>query len=356
MGSKENERTSKALEQAEALRENVQKEVQEVYTSNAAVFAWVVSYCLASTSMTLLNKGAIKALPFPYWLCVMQNMATLIILFLVWLSVEKGHKIFGFRVQITLRMLKYWMPAVILFCLMLVSSLSALHLTSVPTVLVFRSLTPVVTLVFESRLLGASASLNVWLSLVVILLGAICYVITDFQASVAGYLWLSTNLISAALYHVYVKWIINMIGVSTMDMVLFNNALSVPLLLTFAFVVDKPRQILPALGDLDVLAWLWVVFSLVVAGVISFTGFGLQATVSATSATVVNHFNKVASFIAAYLIFKDNFNAWMVVGIIVTLLGTVWYGRERLAERGSRSQGKPPDEETPLHKDRPAKG
>ena len=62
----------------------MQKEVQEVYTSNAAVFAWVVSYCLASTSMTLLNKGAIKALPFPYWLCVMQNIATLIILFFVW--------------------------------------------------------------------------------------------------------------------------------------------------------------------------------------------------------------------------------------------------------------------------------
>ena len=48
------------------------------------------------------------------------------------------------------------------------------------------------------------------------------------------------------------------------------------------------------------------------------------------------------------------FNAWMVVGIVVTLLGTVWYGHERLAERSRKD--KPPDEETPLQKDRPAKG
>tara|TARA_B110001452_G_scaffold8350_1_gene7328 strand:+ start:1743 stop:1877 length:135 start_codon:yes stop_codon:yes gene_type:complete len=44
----------------------------------------------------------------------------------------------------------------------------------------------------------------------------------------------------------------------------------------------------------------------------------------------------------------------MVVGIVVTLLGTVWYGCECLAER--RKGQAAPDKETPLQKDRPAKG
>ena len=110
---------------------------------------------------------------------------------------------------------------------------------SVPTVLVFRSLTPVLTLALESQLLGVASHLNLWLSLLVILLGAVAYVVTDFQATVAGYAWLSLNLVAASLYHVYVKWIINLLGVSTVDMVLYNNALSVPILLVFAGFLDK---------------------------------------------------------------------------------------------------------------------
>ena len=108
---------------------------------------------------------------------------------------------------------------------------------------------------------------------------------------------------------------------------------------------------------MDQLAWLWVLLSLVVAGAISFTGFGLQAAVSATSATVVNHCNKVISFVLAFLIFRDKFGPWMVLGIAITMAGTVWYGRERLIERelqrkAAEAAGAPPlgkvDEETPL--------
>ena len=51
----------------------------------------------------------------------------------------------------------------------------------------------------------------------------------------------------------------------------------------------------------------------------------------------------------------------MVVGIVVTLLGTVWYGRERLAgpkppqgEAAAAARGGA-DEETPLRKGEPAR-
>ena len=122
----------------------------------AETIAWICSYCLASSSMTLLNKAAIKALAFPYWLCVFQNGATLVCLGLVVLVAPKNHKVFGLRVPFSRKMIKHWAPAAVLFCAMLVTSMQAMKSMSVTTVLVVRALTPLVTLVFEIQILGLS--------------------------------------------------------------------------------------------------------------------------------------------------------------------------------------------------------
>ena len=119
---------------------------------------WICTYCLASTCMTLLNKAAIKAFPFPYWLCVLQNLATLVCLGVIVKVVAKGHKIFGLRVPFSWKVAKAWTPATLLFCLMLVSSMSAMTTMSVTSVLVVRALTPLVTLILETRVLGALAT------------------------------------------------------------------------------------------------------------------------------------------------------------------------------------------------------
>lgn len=47
------------------------------------------------------------------------------------------------------------------------------------------------------------------------------------------------NLIAAALYHVYVKFIIGEMNLSTMDMVLYNNLMSIPLLVVLGLLLDK---------------------------------------------------------------------------------------------------------------------
>ena len=106
---------------------------------------------------------------------------------------------------------------------------------------------------------------------------------------------------------------------------------------------------------MDGLAWLWVLLSLICAGFISFTGFGMQAMISATSSTVVNHINKVNSFIFAHLIFQDKINPLMIVGILITMIGTVWYSIERLNERKKETAATAPtaasSEKTPLQPD-----
>jgi drug/metabolite transporter (DMT)-like permease len=183
----------------------------------------------------------------------------------------------------------------------------------VPTVLVFRSVTPLMTAILESAFLHERFALASWLAMAVILGGAVCYVVASESgpdgghgddASIKGYLWLSVNLAAAAAYHVYVKGVINHLAPSPTDMVLWNNTLSIPPLVLLAAALDRVGELPRAFGQLDTLGWLWVTASMLVASAIAFTGFGMQSALSATSATVVNHINKVAAFVVAFLVFK----------------------------------------------------
>merc|ERR1711988_826103 len=216
------------------------------------------------------------------------------------------------------------------------------------------ALTPLVTLLVEMRVLTITTSLKIWLSLLTILGGSICYVLAEVEGDLVGYVWLGVNLIAAALYHVYVKFIIGEMNLSTMDMVLYNNAMSIPLLVVLGLLLDNVADLPSGIVDVDGLAWLWVGMSMFVGGMISFSGFGLQAVVSATSATVVNQINKVASFVGAHLIFHDELTPLMIVGTVITMLGTAWYSGERLMERKAKQAAAPApakvDEETPLKK------
>jgi drug/metabolite transporter (DMT)-like permease len=319
---------------------------------------WIVAYCISSSSMTILNKAAIKAFNFPFWLCTLQNLATLLVLAFIVSVAPKGHKIFGLKTKYDSKIVLTWTPAAIMFCVMLVSAMSAMQTMSVTTVLVTRSLTPLVTLILEVYMLGVTASFRIWLSLFSILGGSVFYCLAEIEGTLVGYIWLGVNLLAAAAYHVYVKKVINELKLSTMDMVLYNNLMSIPLLIAIGIVADDTRHLARGFETMDGLAWLWVSLSLVCAGFISFTGFGMQAIISATSSTVVNHINKVNSFIFAHLIFEDTINPLMVVGIVITMLGTVWYSIERLNERKNEAAAKAiapeavSSEKTPLRADK----
>merc|ERR1711865_939833 len=183
------------------------------------MLSWILAYCVASSSMTILNKAAIGAFNYPFWLCTLQNLATLLVLGLIVAVAPKGHKIFGLRVKYSNKVVLTWTPAAILFCTMLVSAMSAMQTMSVTTVLVTRSLTPLVTLILESRVLGVVASPRIWISLISILGGSVFYCMAEIEGTLVGYVWLGINLIAAAAYHVYVKKVINDLNLSTMDMV-----------------------------------------------------------------------------------------------------------------------------------------
>jgi drug/metabolite transporter (DMT)-like permease len=311
--------------------------------ANAASLGIVAFYAVSAISMTLANKAAVHALPHPYFLCIIQNATTLVFALLIALWLAPGHEHLGLRLQLERSILGAWAPALLLFILMLISSMTAMEYITVPTVLVFRALTPLATALIAAPVLGELPSGAQWLSLVVIVIGALCYLTADATFSAPGYAWMLVNLISAAAYHVYVKATINKYKPSAMDLVLLNNGLSIPLLAVLGLILDDPSGLAASFGSIGGSGWAAIIVSCLIAGCIAFSGFLLQASVSPTTATVINHLTKVCTFIASYIIFQDSFGPWMLVGIILTLGGTVgysWYSSQhRKAEAPPPAHG-----------------
>ena len=125
-----------------------------------------------------------------------------------------------------------------------------------------------------------------------------------------------------------VKSIINSVKPSTMDLVLWNNSLSLPLLVVLGLLLDDPAGLIASIPSITAHGWMVVIVSFVLAGQIAFAGFMLQAVVSPTSATLINHMVKVCTFVASHMVFHDQFGIWMLVGAVLTLAGTVWYSSE----------------------------
>jgi solute carrier family 35 protein len=94
--------------------------------------------------------------------------------------------------------------------------MSAMEYITVTAVLVFRALTPLVTALLAIRALGEVPQRLEWLSLGLIVLGAVCYLASNASYSFAGYVWMSINVVAAAAYHVYVKRTINHLKPSPM--------------------------------------------------------------------------------------------------------------------------------------------
>ena len=109
-----------------------------------------------------------------------------------------------------------------------------------------------------------------------------------------------------------VKSIINSVKPSTMDLVLWNNSLSLPLLVVLGLLLDDPAGLIASIPSISAHGWLVVIVSFVLAGQIAFAGFMLQAVVSPTSATLINHMVKVCTFVASHMVFHDQFGIWMV--------------------------------------------
>ncbi|KAL5657866.1 hypothetical protein ACJX0J_031029, partial [Zea mays] len=153
---------------------------KEYYTTSSLV----VGYALCSSLLSIINKYAVTKFGFPGLLTALQYSTSAAG---VWILGKLG---FLTHDPFNLETAKKFAPAALVFYLAIFTNTNLLCHANVDTFIVFRSLTPLLVAIADTTFRKQPCpSKFTFLSLVVILGGAVGYVTTDSAFSLTAYSW-----------------------------------------------------------------------------------------------------------------------------------------------------------------------
>ncbi|KAK0646048.1 GDP-mannose transporter [Cercophora newfieldiana] len=214
--------------------------------------ASILAYCLASISMTVVNKYVVSGSEWNlmfFYLAVQSIVCTLAILAFKQLGLF--HNLAPFD---TVKA-KKWFPISLLLVGMIYTGGKALQFLSVPVYTIFKNLTIIVIAYGEVLWFGGSVTPLTLLSFGLMVLSSIIAAWADIQAAVdgvghtgeasaaistlnAGYAWMSLNVFCTASYVLGMRKVIKKMNFKDYDTMFYNNLLTIPVLIVFSLIAE----------------------------------------------------------------------------------------------------------------------
>lgn len=283
----------------------------------------VVGYALCSSLLAVINKYAITYFPFPSLLTALQYLTSVV-----------GVVSFG-----KLGLLQYdpfvwetakqFLPAAVVFYLAIFTNTNLLKHANVDTFIVFRSSTPILVALADTLFRKQPLpSKFTFASLLVILGGAVGYVITDSAFTVTAYSWAVAYLVVITTEMVYIKHMVTHLGLNTWGFVYYNNLLSLVLSPVFALLTGEFLQLRDASREhtwVGMQMLVSVALSCLFGLAISFFGFAARRAISATAFTVTGVVNKLLTVVINVMIWDKHASNVGVSCLLLTIVGGVLY-------------------------------
>jgi len=280
-------------------------------------------FCCSGSALTLLNKHVMQRLPAPNVILLLQNSGTLLLLLF-------GKDVVPYTIEPLKRenVLK-WLQLVLLFYVMLVSSMFALEYVTATTLIVQRNLSTVTIAFADYFVIGTKQNFRRIAAIISMCLGAFLYAHDDVRGAnfnLLGYVWLTLNIISTTAYQVKVKSLVNELNMNSWSMSYYNNALSLPFCLLFAFGNSEPsvlEQHIKTFNSFDIFA---TIISCTLGFSLSVSAFRLNRMITPTSITVLNNANKFALIcFTANFLDASTLSTNSVAGIVIVMMAAAAY-------------------------------
>lgn len=290
-----------------------------------ATSSLVIGYALCSSLLAIINKYAVTKFNYPGLLTTLQYLTSAAG---VWALGKLG---FLCHDPFNLETAKKFAPAAIVFYLAIFTNTNLLVHANVDTFIVFRSLTPLLVAIADTTFRKQPCpSKLTFSSLVIILGGAVGYVITDSAFSLTAYSWALAYLVTITAEMVYIKHIVTNLGLNTWGFVLYNNLLSLMISPIFWFLTGEHKLVFSAVesrveGWFQLDAFVAVALSCLFGLLISFFGFAARKAISATAFTVTGVVNKFLTVAINVTIWDKHASAFGLVSLLFTLAGGVLY-------------------------------
>ncbi|KAL5975243.1 GDP-fucose transporter 1 [Asimina triloba] len=313
---------------------------KQYYTTSSLV----VGYALCSSLLAVINKFAITQFSYPGLLTALQYLTSAAG---VWILGRLG---LLYHDPFVLDTAKKFLPAATVFYLAIFTNTNLLRHANVDTFIVFRSLTPLLVAVADTvfRRQPCPSKLT-FVSLIIILGGAVGYVATDSAFTLKAYSWALAYLVTITTEMVYIKHMVTNLGLNTWGFVFYNNLLSLMLAPVFWVLTGEYAEVFSAARSrsenwFDTTAFVAVALSCVFGFLISFFGFAARKAISATAFTVTGVVNKFLTVVINVLIWDKHASPFGLVCLLFTIIGGVFY------QQSVSGGGPPPRDESTVSK------
>ncbi|XP_023519216.1 GDP-mannose transporter GONST3-like isoform X1 [Cucurbita pepo subsp. pepo] len=295
-----------------------------IVLQQVSIYGVAAGYCVSASLLSIINKWAIMKFPYPGALTALQYFTSAAGVFICGCA--------GFIEYDRLDLLTMWrfLPAAFIFYLSLFTNSELLLHANVDTFIVFRSAVPIFVAIGETLFLHQPwPSMKTWVSLAIILGGSVLYVLTDYQFTLAAYIWASAYLISMSIDFVYIKHVVMTIGLNTWGLVLYNNLEALLLFPLELLIMGELKKIKHEISDESD----WHSFAVVLpVGLsclfglsISFFGFSCRRAISATGFTVLGIVNKLLTVVINLVIWDKHSTFIGTMGLLICMSGGILY-------------------------------
>lgn len=281
---------------------------------------------ISSVSMTNLNKLLIEGFPRPFVILVVQNIATILLSFIIQLFNSKLLPMNPFSI----RQFYTLLPASLGSFLNLWTSLEALNSMSVALNIVARNSAPLLTTLIDIILFGSVFFAPEYLSLALIALGSIFYVSSDMTFTFTGFGWVVLNTLLYVSTTTMDKKALKVLGTeqTSTGANVIRCAWSIPFSLAI-LVIRGQMWTFSEIFSLPIPVFICLGLSCIMGTVIGMGYYALATMVSVTGITVANVGYKIMTLIASLLIFNSPFHLYGIIGLSMSFFGVTWFSLMR---------------------------
>ncbi|GAQ91324.1 hypothetical protein KFL_007650040 [Klebsormidium nitens] len=288
-------------------------------------------YGAMSVSMAFVNKGLLMEYPFPNVVLTLQMAATAAI-------IVTGQRLRWFKVRPwDNRVAKSLLPLVFLYNANVAFALASLQTLNIPMYVTLKRLTPVVVLFFSFLRGKGRPSLQVSSAVLLTVAGTLLAGFFDLSFDLAGYAMAFTSVLLQAGYLLMVEKSGAEEGLNTNELLLYNSAMSLPVLLVIVGASGELSRAHTAFGIQMLSSWTFfptLLVSLLLGSLLNFTLFLNTLVNSALTTTIVGVLKGVVSTVLGFFLLGGvKLTLLGLFGILINTTGGVWYSFAKFYEK-----------------------
>ncbi|TFK39338.1 GDP-mannose transporter [Crucibulum laeve] len=312
-------------------------------STSASAVTSILSYCLASVLMTVVNKFVVSGAHFSMtflMLCIQSTVCVGCVL------AAKRTGLISVR-DFDMGDAKAWSPVSFALVSVIYTGSKSLQYLNIPIYTIFKNLTIILIAYGEVIWFGGRVTALTFISFIFMVLSSVIAAWSDVSTALSasvpavgagaaynslegvagavrglnvGYFWMFLNCISSATFVLLMRKRIKVTGFSDWDTMFYNNLLSIPVLAVFSIVVEDwgsenlTRNFPPESRSFLLTA---IAFSGAAAVGISYTTAWCVRTTSSTTYSMVGALNKLPVAASGMLFFGDavTFGSVSAVGV-----------------------------------------